>query len=219
MSIVKKYLTLLRDTIFPPLCGSCQAFLLSPAPLCQPCASQIAPMVSYVLEVTATKSITVHAIGQYLQPLKKLVLAKSSGNITASKHLGELMWHHTPLSTLPGDYLVPMPLHWQRYLNRGFNQAHEMADVLARHKNIPVVDLLVRHKNTAPQLTLPKDARQLNVADAFALNVANPAQYKDKHLILIDDLCTTGATARAAAKLLYQLKPASITLIVACRVV
>lgn len=218
MSFVKKYLTLVHDALFPPLCGACHAFLLSPAPLCTPCESQIIPMVSHTLEITASKAITVHAIGQYANPLRGLVLAKSSGVITASRQLGELMWLHTPLKDLPADYVIPMPLHWQRYLSRGFNQAHEMAIVIAHHKNIPVVDLLVRHKNTVPQLTLPKDARQLNVTDAFALNATDATLYKDAHLLLIDDLCTTGATARAAAKILFQLKPASITLIVACRV-
>ncbi|MCK4499511.1 ComF family protein, partial [Candidatus Babeliales bacterium] len=118
--------------------------------------------------------------------------------------------------------LVPMPLHWSRLASRGFNQARVMADVYSKRFDIPVSELIIRAKRTAFQSLLPKKKRVDNVKDAFGLKIEFEALssecFKDKHLILVDDLCTTGETLRAAVKPLLKLRPASISAIVICRV-
>ena len=114
---------------------------------------------------------------------------------------------------------VPIPLHWTRFAWRGYNQADEIAQVLAQKRGKPVVHLLQRIQRTRYQAELESPQRKENVKKAFTLRVADKNLYQDKHIILVDDLMTTGATLQAAAKELFKLKPASITAVVVCRVI
>lgn len=163
--------------------------------------------------------MTVLAISDYKDPLKKLILAKGWSDALASYNMGQLMWHHLPLQQLDYDVIVPIPLHWTRYAWRGFNQAHEIARVIEKKKNVPLCHLLKRVKKTAFQSTLVSSLRVENLKEAFVLNGVQAHEYVGKHILLIDDLMTTGSTLRAAAKVLLALKPRKITVAVVCRVV
>jgi ComF family protein len=128
------------------------------------------------------------------------------------------MWQCTPVRYTSIDYIVPIPLHWTRFIQRGYNQAEESAHTISSHARKPVVSLLKRVKWTRYQSSLTGAERKHNVADAFMLNVKQPEIYYNKHLLLVDDLMTTGVTLNQAARELVKLKPASITAIVAARV-
>ncbi len=123
------------------------------------------------------------------------------------------------LSTLDYDIITSIPLHWTRYASRGFNQAQEMAQVIAHKRKVPVVHLLKRVKKTAFQFELAASSRGTNVKNAFELCIVDTQRYKNKHILLVDDLMTTGATIREAAKELLKLQPRKITVVVACRVI
>ena len=111
-------------------------------------------------------------------------------------------------------YLVPIPLGRQRLRERGYNQSERLARALARRWHRPVVDLLVRVRETATQTALTPDARLANVAGAFAVaegsiggltlgrrpGVSRPWP----SLILVDDVFTTGATLAEAARALER---------------
>ena len=163
--------------------------------------------------------MTVLAISDYKDPLKKLILAKGWSDALASYQMGQLLWQYLPLQSLDYDIIVPIPLHWTRYAWRGFNQAHEIARVLQKKKNVPIFHLLKRVKKTAFQSTLVSSLRVENLKQAFVLNGVQAKDYAGKHILLIDDLMTTGSTLRAAAKVLLLLKPRKITVVVVCRVV
>ena len=95
------------------------------------------------------------------------------------------------------DALVPVPLHRRRLRERGYNQAREIAAPLARQLGVPLREgLLQRVRHTQPQSRLDADARQGNLDDAFAVTASGqlPA-----HVVLVDDVMTTGATLHAAA--------------------
>jgi ComF family protein len=203
----------------PSFCAYCKQFLNPSALLCAECLDVIKPVVSYTIDITPTKSMKILAISDYQEPLRSLIIAKTWSDYLASHQLGELMWKHTYIRHTPVDFFIPIPLHTTRYLYRGFNQAHEMATVLAHHSGKPVTNILTRTKRTVFQSTLTHTQRHENVKNVFQLTVANPADYHNKHLVLVDDLATTGATLKTAAKELLKLKPASITAVVACRVI
>jgi ComF family protein len=102
------------------------------------------------------------------------------------------------------DIVMPLPLAPERLEERGFNQALALAKQLAKHlvaKNKIDSSSLVRTRNTAPQRLLEREARQRNVANAFALQATS---FKGKHILLIDDVTTTGATLIAAAQPIYK---------------
>jgi len=205
--------------ISPPYCVYCKVFMLKRVPLCEECILMVRPVVSAVIPLTKKYSVKVLAISGYQDPLKGLILAKRYSNIVASRQLGELMWEMTYVQHTEFDYIVPVPLHWTRYTRRGFNQAQEMGIVIAQKSGKPMVNLLKRVKRTKLQASCSALQRAGNLKDAFELNVRDATEYEGKHLLLIDDLMTTGSTLKVAAQELVLLKPASITVLVACRVV
>jgi ComF family protein len=209
----------LRNLIAPPLCAICKIFLSERSSVCPSCKDKIHPIVSTAIAVTATCPMTVLAVSAYQEPLKGLILSKSRSYIVGSNQLGHLVWELTNIRNMPCDYLVPIPLHWTRFAKRGYNQAEEMARVVSQYNGKPVANILKRVKRTQFQAALAHQERADNVAEAFELVASDMSIYKDKHLVLVDDLMTTGATLRVAARELMKLKPASITAVVACRVV
>jgi ComF family protein len=112
------------------------------------------------------------------------------------------------------DLLIPTPLHWSRHVRRGYNQADSLARRLARHrKGIAVARPIVRLKNTPAQTTVNSAAdRATNLRHAFGL--IDSRAIKGKRIALIDDVLTTGATLKAAARAVEDAGPASIHAIV-----
>jgi ComF family protein len=204
---------------FPSLCAYCKSFLTKDTIFCNACTQKIFPIVSKEIDITKSFSIKVFAITDYKDPLKKLILAKGWSDSLASYQLGQLLWEMTPLASIDYDVIVPIPLHWTRYAWRGFNQAEEIAKVIQKKKKVPLVNFLKRVKKTAFQSELVATMRAENVKEAFVLNNDHKNSYKNKHILLIDDLMTTGSTIRAAARVLLQLKPRKITVAVICRVI
>lgn len=106
------------------------------------------------------------------------------------------------------DVIVPVPLHRTRQRERGYNQAALLAREISPTLHCPVVEgELVRVKATAPQIDLSAEQRRHNVQDAFKCTNCNLA---GKRVLLVDDVCTTGATLEAAAAALHQAGAASV---------
>ena len=96
------------------------------------------------------------------------------------------------------DIIVPIPLHQERFLERGFNQAELLAEAFSQNINIPVVsDALFRIKNTKRQMDLSRTLRDLNMRGAF---YAVKDLVEDKKILIVDDIYTAGSTANEAAK-------------------
>lgn len=118
------------------------------------------------------------------------------------------------------DVLVPVPLHWTRLFARRFNQAALLARALGRLTDTPVaVDALVRHKKTPSQGHLGIKARARNVRGAFRVATAHKNLMRGKRVVLVDDVYTTGATVRAAAKALLRGGAARVDVVTLARVV
>jgi ComF family protein len=99
--------------------------------------------------------------------------------------------------------IVPVPLHASRRRDRGFDQAELLAVELGRAIDLPVrTGLIARTRSTRPQVGLSPAARAENVRGAFALQHALPS--RDRRLLLVDDVYTTGATLRACARALRK---------------
>ncbi|MHB1277135.1 MAG: ComF family protein [Bacteroidia bacterium] len=101
------------------------------------------------------------------------------------------------------DMLVPVPLHPKKEKKRGYNQAAILARGFAASSAIPLEEkALMRAENTGSQTRLSRIARWENTQEAFKL--ANPEAVKGKHVLLMDDVITTGATLEACANVLIQ---------------
>ena len=109
------------------------------------------------------------------------------------------------------DVLVPVPLHPLRLLQRRFNQSALLAKGLSRVTGVPAcVTALKRTRRTRAQVGLAEDARQHNVADAFGLSRGGRSLVRDRRILLIDDVITTGATANACASTLLAAGARSV---------
>lgn len=108
---------------------------------------------------------------------------------------GKLLSDNRSSSTLP-DLLIPMPLHPRRLQERGFNQAAEVARVLARQLSMPLdIHACKRVKFSAPQATLPLKQRVRNMHNAFVCE----RRFDGLKVALLDDVMTTGASLNALA--------------------
>jgi ComF family protein len=206
-----------RDAIAPPQCCACHVMLSKRSVLCDECSLKIQPVASVDLVMSSTRRVPVYAVGAYADPLKKLIGTKRYSQRAISCQLGELMAQQLAFVQKPVDYLIPVPLHWTRYAWRGYNQSEELARVLARAKGVPVCRELTRLRKTEYQALCSKAERQLNVVGAFALSAEGKKLLAGKHVMLVDDVLTTGATLQAAVRALYAARQASISACVVAR--
>lgn len=100
------------------------------------------------------------------------------------------------------DFIIPVPLHWARQWKRGYNQAEVIANALAEKLGVRVrTDILLRRKSTKTQTKLGVEAKKANVNQAFTLAPHIPVP-NVRHVLLVDDVFTTGATMAACLSVL-----------------
>jgi len=171
-------------------CPLCALPLPRPAEACGRCLRKPPPLV------------LVHAAFVYGFPLDRLLPRfKFHDGLVAGRLLSQ--WMHDACASLDRpDALIPIPLHRARLRQRGYDQALELARPLAASLDLPLrADLLLRTRHTPPQSRLGALQRRRNLRGAFEVRdrIALP-----RHVALIDDVMTTGATLHAAAKTLLR---------------
>ncbi|HYW55007.1 MAG TPA: hypothetical protein VFF00_00030 [Candidatus Elarobacter sp.] len=177
-------LDLLRSWLFPPACVACDA----PGPaLCAACAPAPDQGIAFAVD-----EIPAFALGEYGGALRRAVVAMKNGERDPLDAFAELLAARAPVE----GTLVPLPTTRGRALERGFDQSVELARRVARRRSACCAELL--RKRGAPQDGRSRLAR-LRAAGRFSLvrGAALPAA-----VTLIDDVCTTGATARDAVRTL-----------------
>lgn len=104
------------------------------------------------------------------------------------------------------DLIVPVPMYQSKKRIRGYNQAELLAEGLGKNLGIEVdTTLLIRTKNTVAQKKLNDQERFRNLSGAFAINTKKKYEYTDKHILLIDDIYTTGSTIEVCTKVLQSI--------------
>ncbi len=191
---------LLLDLLFPPRCVGCGR---GGHWFCPDCVAAIAPGPAWRdgLEPLAGLWVT----GLYEDPLRTAIHAlKYEGKRQLAAPLGQLLLA-TYRRQMQGaalarfDAVLPVPLHPRRQTERGYNQSALLARELSRGAGLPLLaDALLRRRDTPQQVGLDPPARRANVAGVFACPTDHAA-LEGKTLLLIDDVCTTGATLAACA--------------------
>jgi len=154
-------------------------------------------------------------LGGYREPLRSWIIRmKFGGSWGWAEWFGEQLADAMRAIDLPPrTVIVPVPLHWMRTMRRGFDQSRVMAESLAGQTGLPIARVLQRRRRTRPQSRInAQQQRWENVRDAF---VVRPVELAGWHVVLVDDVTTTGATARACVRLLKSAGARTITLAVA----
>jgi ComF family protein len=185
------------DLLFPPVCLVCRA---SGPPFCESCREGVRP----VPDLAPPPGVgAVRSAGSHEGALRSAVLALKFARKTAlAAPLAELLAEELARCRLGWrpDLLLPVPIHWLRRLERGFNQSELLAAELGRRAELPVSRALARRRATPPQVGTAGPRRVENVRDAFA--VRRRGEVEGRRVVLVDDVWTTGATLAECARTL-----------------
>jgi ComF family protein len=177
--------------------------------LCGKCLSQ-PPLFSQALSIFA-----------YRGTIRSLILKlKQQDTTSLIPCLAQfLLTHGRPLFENT-DLLIPVPLHRWRLLKRGFNQASLLSNFVSQHTNIPTYsNILIRSKPTKPQSSLTKLQRQANLKNAFQIKNSKAQILKNKSVLLLDDIWTTGTTLQECCRTLLRAGAKEIKVLTLTRVV
>ena len=240
------------SVLLAPSCAACGVLLEHPTrgPVCEPCWRSILPLTPPLCDrcgdpLPAWRDISIplatcarcrrgaqdvdrgRAIGGYDGALRAIIHAlKYEGRRSLARPLAELMRSRGAEMLRGADCVVPVPLHWSRRRQRGFNQASD----LARHLGLPALRLLRRTRPTATQTGLSAAKRHGNVRGAFAmvrgLDGLVGLERQERRdgpdgliVVLVDDVSTTGATLNACARVLKRAGVREVRALTAARVV
>jgi ComF family protein len=159
------------------------------------------------------------ALGHYGGHLRELVLRmKEAAGDAVSLAMGRLMMDRSGerLAACHVDVVAPIPLHWRRRIAHRTNSAAVLAEVLSAKLGVPRADRLLRRtRSTLRQFDLNPPKRWENVRRAFAVRAGY--HLRDAHVLLVDDILTTGATCSEAARALRAAGAARVTVAVVAR--
>ena len=223
--------TVALDLLFPPHCAACQrlgAWLCTDClneieaielPVCQYCgrprAGDSRAAVCGRCQVSPIQLDGLRAYAIHGGPLREAIHQFKYEDLRGlAGLLGQLMadgWSRLAPRDLELDAIVPVPLHRNRQRQRGYNQAALLARELGHCLQLPIVeDAVVRSRATAPQVDLNARARRENVRDAFRCEGNG---LSGKRILLVDDVCTSGATLESAC---LALRGAGVSSVWAC---
>ena len=156
-----------------------------------------------------------HALLSYQYPVNYLIqAAKFRQNLSLANSLGQLVCRDFSSDRVKPDCIMPVPLHFRRLISRGYNQSVEIARPLANMLRVKLdLHSCKRIRATPPQSNLPAHKRKHNVRNAFLVN----KQLTYKHVLLIDDVITTGNTVNEVARVLSKAGVARIEVLACAR--
>lgn len=203
----------LLDFFFPTpqKCPFClEKFLSARQEICSSCREKIS-------FIPLPENWQEGCLGFYEGLLQEIIhKLKYQGQVQLAEPLGGLLAEHLKGNWTQVEGLIPIPLHTKRLQKRGFNQVQLIAAALGRNLGLAVwSDLLVRIRDTASQVELGRKERLKNLTGAFQL--VQPQLVKNKRLLLLDDVLTTGATTTEAKKVLLKAGATEVKILVVAR--
>lgn len=197
--------------LFPTGCLHCGADLFETKQLCQSCLQQLELLDPRECRCSGLRGVDQFgACFEYEGAQKSLLTAFKYGDkpYLAKSLAGFMLLQYSELGWDFPDLITYIPQSFLRSCQRGYNQSQLLAEELGKLMEIEVRSLLKREHFTPSQTLLSKDEREGLLADSFS--VCSNAEIEGKHILLIDDVCTTGTTIRCANLALAEMKPKSV---------
>ena len=193
--------------LFPPRCPICREIGDERYQLCKTCAEKILRL-DFLPEVPPPieKVLRVARYREGLQPLLHKLKFDNNLNVLPAlkKILDDAASREEILQLLKGiDFAVPVPLHAERFKERGFNQTEKIFEEFLVQKNIPLKQILIRRVATPKLFKYGKAERQKILRGVFAAK--DLTDLSGKKILIVDDIYTTGTTVSECAKVLKEL--------------
>lgn len=181
-----------------PICPFCGQMMMHSAEMCFECVKDPLPITQ------------IRAAFRFADPIPHVIHQfKYENRFALAEPLAALMGEAWPQWQTAVNLIIPIPMHKTRQRKRGYNQSALLAQKFSKHIDKPYSeDALQRTRHTRPQMGLSKRARLTNLSGAFN---ANSRSVQNKDILLIDDVCTTGATLVAATKTLLAAGANSVS--------
>ncbi len=201
---------------FPTRCPVCGEVIYALDRFCKNCPETLTPYEGDFIPDHAAGFTAVYEYDENIRPAINLL--KSGVCDNADYALGGELADALALNGTAEkiDVIVPVPMYKKQLRKRTYNQSLLIADVISRQLDIPVDrDSVVKVRETTSQKTLGKADRKNNLKDAFA--VSFPDKIKDRKILLVDDICTTGSTFEELVKVLLESGAAEVYCASACK--
>jgi ComF family protein len=212
-ALVERWREQLLNLFFPPRCVNCRRVGESfcsvcraqieyiAGPVCRMCGSDVARADALCSHCAASPlALPVRVAAYHEGALREAIHAfKYNKRTELAAGFAEMLAQAWARNKTQVDIVTAVPLHIEREQMRGYNQAELVARALAPRLNVPYQTLLQRTRATADQIGLNARERRANVTDAF---LADGARAANRRVLIVDDVCTTGATLDACARAL-----------------
>lgn len=226
----------LLDLLCPRTCPMCGGYSNG---ICEECIQSLPRTEQAALRQNKTEYVLAGAVNDFVRQMKVMHLDKAAAFLHYEKdhpiqraiHLmkyadqpmiGQQLGHLAAVDMQYADFLegidviIPVPLHPKRMRERGYNQSEYIARGIREVTGIPIdTTHVTRTRNTPKQALQTGEERKHNVVDAFEVN--HPEQLYGKHILVVDDLITTGETMRSCLKAMKRIRGAKFTVFALCK--
>lgn len=229
----------LLNWLYPPLCLQCRTPVGENGAVCvtcweqlefiaEPCCAICGYPFAFDVADTALCGMCLRTPPPYIQARSVLRYTEHSRPLITRLKYAD----HTQLAPAYGRWLaayghslvsqsemiIPVPLHYRRFVQRRFNQSALLAATLSRQCGLPMIpDAMLRTRHTQPQASLSRNQRLKNVQGAFRVHPKHALRLAGKRVLLIDDVMTTSATIHACCMALSRAKVSQIYVLTLAR--
>jgi len=186
--------------------------------LCDSCYSKIRFCTEgYYIKKDGKIKIECYSVAYYSSVIKEMIVnLKYKSDFKSGKALAEMMQRIIYEKNIKFDYITFVPMTKKRFKIRGYNQSEFLAQYISQHNDVKMLELLKKNRDSKDQIGLDYDERWYNIMGCFEF-IGDKNDIKEKNILLIDDVMTTGATAFYCAEKLINNNANSVIVLTAAK--
>lgn len=214
MSALYVFLRHFAALVYPVRCPVCNEIISATDTFCDKCMSELVIYQDNFSIPKVKKFIAVFEYNQKISPAVFIMKNSICGNSPYA--FGKFLSQRIKSENITADFIIPVPMYKTNLKQRGYNQAELIAKYIGRFLGIKVCcDVVIKNRKTPAQKNLTRLQRKTNLKDAFS--ITDISKVKNKRIIIVDDICTTGSTLSEITNLLIKSGVAEVYCVCACK--